>query len=40
MNMGQEAPARFWQLDALRLAGVLAVVVQHAAVAYSAYVPW
>lgn len=40
MTLGQETPARFWQLDALRLAGVLAVVVQHAAVAYSAYVPW
>lgn len=40
MNLGQETSARFWQLDALRLAGVLAVVVQHAAVAYSAYVPW
>ncbi len=40
MNSGQETPARFWRLDALRLAGVLAVVVQHAAVAYSAHVPW
>lgn len=40
MNLDQQTPVRHWRLDAMRLAGVLAVVVQHAAVAYSAYVPW
>ena len=40
MNPGTGTTDRFWQLDALRLAGVLAVVMQHAAVAYSVYVPW
>lgn len=40
MNLGQATTDRCWQFDALRLAGVLAVVVQHAAVAYSAHVPW